>query len=80
MNVIYTGNLSATTLSPNTIYVVTNTVSTGSTNITTDNCDAIISNQATGTTFYSTTQLTNGMFYNYGKKYDIWDNIAINGT
>ena len=42
-------------------------------------CSAIISNQSTGTTFY-TTAYQEELFYATGKQYIVFDNIAINGT
>jgi len=80
MDVIYTGKLSLTTLSPNTIYVLTWQISTWSSTISIENCSAVISNQNTGTLFQSTTSLANGLFYQNAKQYVIFDNIVINGT
>ncbi len=79
IDVIYTGKLSSSTLATNTIYVMTGVYSTGSSNFSLSNCSAVISNQTTGTTFYSTTQLSN-MFYLNNVGYTILDNININGT
>ena len=80
MTVVYTGNLNLSTLATNSIYVMTGAISTGATTINMATCSAVISNQSTGTTFYSTVQLTNGMFYGLSKQYIIFDNLAINGT
>ena len=43
------------------------------------NCSAVISNQTTGTTVYSNTALTNGMFHGYNDNYFIFDNLSIDG-
>lgn len=80
MNVVYTGNLSLTTLAEYTIYVLTWPVSVWSDTITMADCSAIISNNSTGTTFYSTVQLTTGMLYASGNQYMIFDNLAIDGS
>jgi len=80
MTVVYTGKLSLTTLSPNTIYVLTWPVSTWSSTITMANCSAVISNQNTWTLFQSTTQLINGIFYWNISQNTIFDNISLNGT
>jgi hypothetical protein len=44
------------------------------------NCSAVISDQTTGTEFYSTVQLAGGMFYANSESYMIFDDISINGT
>ena len=81
MNVIYTEKIWITNLATNTIYVVTGTISTWSTKINIADCSTVISNQATGTTFYTTVQLvTDWIFYATTKQYNILDNISINGT
>lgn len=82
MNVVYTGNLNLTGLSANTIYVMTGNYSIWSGVINTNNCNTIISKNITGTTFYSTIQLSsqNGMFYTSYKQWNIFDNLSINGT
>ena len=80
MNVVYTGNLNLTTLESNTIYVLTGQTSTWVATKNMATCSAIISNQSTGTTFYSTTYSITGMFFASGIQYGIFDNIAINGT
>lgn len=82
MNVIYTGNLSLATLASNTIYVLTDNISTWNATINLWTCSAIISNQNTGTTFYSTIWLgtNNSMFYLINSSNVIFDNILIDGT
>jgi hypothetical protein len=42
------------------------------------NCSTVISNQTTGTTFYSTAQI-GSMFYGNSKSYFILDNLSIDG-
>ena len=79
MIVIYTGNLIASTLQNNTIYVLTGTKSINSSTINMANCSSIISNQAMWTIFYSSNQV-NQILYGYGKQYVIVDNIATNGS
>jgi hypothetical protein len=79
MNVVYTGKLSLTTLATNTIYVMTGNISTGAATINLATCSAVISNQNTGTTFYSTIQLGQGMFLGDHRQYNIFDNIHIDG-
>jgi hypothetical protein len=77
MNVVYTGRLAITGLAANTIYVLTGPISTGNATINMERCNAVVSNQATGTTFYSTAQLTSGMFAMSGKRYTIFDFINL---
>lgn len=81
MNVVYTGSLSLTWLSENTIYVLTGTASIWNEMIVMANCSAIISMNTTGTIFYNNTQLLNdAIFYADGKQHIIFDNISTDGT
>ncbi len=79
MNVVYTGNLSLTTLAANTIYVLTGTNSIKNNTITTTNCSAIISNQATKTSFF-TSWYQNTLISADNSNNVIFDNISINGS
>jgi hypothetical protein len=80
INIVLTGKLSVWTLPWNTIYVLTNSISTWTnTSITLNSCSAVISMISGGTTFYSTTQIpSSALFTTSDKTHIIFDNISVN--
>lgn len=81
MNVIHTQDITLSSLTDYTIYVVTGDSSIHSQQITMGDCTSIISDTQTGTRFYSSVQLpTQGTIAVDVAHHTIIDNIHIDGN